>query len=321
LLLIRKWLVRATTIIGTLAVVATPAFAQKEQIAETLFQEGKRLMAEGKYAEACLKLGESHKTDPGAGSLTALALCHKSEGKLASAWIEFREVLSLARRDNRKDREQVAQENLADIEPRLSRLRISLAPEADNVRDLEVRLDDVVMSRAAIGQLVPIDGGPHKVTARASGKLPYETSVTVAAEKDLVTVAVPALKDAPKEVATKANDPKEGGGGNRGMSAQRALGYTLGAAGLGAAAVGGVFGVRALSLASDADDLCPTSRCANQEAVDRSSDAVTSANISNILLGTGAVLVVTGLVLIVTSPSSSSPPTSAKRRSPFALTF
>ena len=119
------------TLTGLGLVVPRAAHAQSDKTAaEALFQDGKRLMGEGKYSEACPKLDESNKIDPGAGTLTALALCHRGEGKTATAWSEFKEVISLARRDGRKDREQVAEENIAELEPKLSKLTLVVDPAA-----------------------------------------------------------------------------------------------------------------------------------------------------------------------------------------------
>ena len=297
------------------AVLLAPAAAHaqnnKEVVAESLFQEGKRLMTEGKYVEACPKLAESNRLDPGAGALTALALCHKAEGKWASSWSEFKDVVSLARRDGRKDREQVALASIAELEPKLSRLSIevdatTLAPGE------EILLDDVLFARAAYGQSLPADPGVHRVTARAPGKKPWETTTTIAEKKDqkpiIVVVKVPALEDAPVEapIVTQAPSPPtmdvSGTARDRGNN-RKIIGYAVGGAGIAAVAVGAIFGVRALSKNSDSDQLCGNP-CASQAGLDANRDARSAATVSNIAIGVGLAAVITGVVLYLTAPSS-----------------
>ena len=83
------------------AVLASPpgersAFAQPSPearaAASALFDDGRRLMSENKFAEACPKLEESQRIDPGAGTLYQLSVCFESIGRIASAWIGFRDV-------------------------------------------------------------------------------------------------------------------------------------------------------------------------------------------------------------------------------------
>ena len=291
--------------------LAAHAQNKKEVVAEALFQEGKKLMADGKYTEACPKLAESNRLDPGAGALTALALCHKAEGKWASSWSEFKDVVSLARRDGRKDREQVALASIAELEPKLSRLTIevdatTLAPQE------EILLDDVPFQRAAYGQSLPADPGLHRITARAPGKKPWETTTTLAEKKDakpiIIVVKVPALEDVPAEAPVVQAPPPPtmdvSGPRERGNN-RKIVSYAVGGAGIAAVAVGAVFGVRALSKNSDSDQLCGNP-CASQAGLDANSDARSAATISNIAIGVGAAAIITGVVLYLTAPSSHS---------------
>lgn len=288
---------------------AAPAASQGDKTAaEALFGEGKRLMNEGKFAEACPKLAESNRIDPGAGTLTALALCHRGEGKTATAWSEFKEVISLARKDGRKDREEVATTNANELEAKLSRLKILLDPAADQ-QGLTVKIDDTVVNRAAFGSSLPVDPGARKITATAPLKKPFETTVTIGAERDDKSIQIHALEDDAEAIAQAEREKQEaaarasgdGPGARKGNSTLRYAGFGLAGLGIIGIGVGSVFGVQALGKNTDAKDACPNSSCSNAAGVQSSKDAKSAATISNIGIGAGILAVAGGVVLVLVS--------------------
>jgi hypothetical protein len=303
---------RALLAFALLCSVPRAAAAQSAPVvAESLFQEGKRAMAEGRYAEACPKLAESHRLDPGAGALTALALCHKAEGKTASAWIEFKEVVSLARRDGRKDREQVALAAIAELEPKLSRLRVDVTRGARE-QEVEVVLDDAPLPRAAYGEAIPANPGPHRIVARAAGRVPFETVVDVLPDHDEKAVTIRELADEPPAAGAPAR-PHTGSAAraesrNDG-SVRRPVAYGLAGLGVASVAVGGIFGVRALSKSDESNSICGNP-CSVPEGLSANDDARSAATLANVFIGAGLVAVAAGLVLYLTAPA---PPRSASR--------
>ena len=102
---------------------AQSAGPQDRAAAESLFQAGKRMLAAGKVADACRKFEESQRLDPQGGTLLALGMCHEKEGKLATAWVEYREAGAAAKAANRPDRAAIANKAAAAIEPRLPACR------------------------------------------------------------------------------------------------------------------------------------------------------------------------------------------------------
>src|SRR4051812_17494525 len=102
----RQWFATAS-IIWCMAhssdALAESSAAEKAQ-AEFLFRDGKKLLSEGRYGEACPKLAESYRIEPVPGTLLNVAVCHEKEGKTASAWAEFSQSVELATRDHRDDR-------------------------------------------------------------------------------------------------------------------------------------------------------------------------------------------------------------------------
>ncbi len=296
-------------------------------LAESLFETGRKLMGEKKYAEACPKLAESFRLDPTTGTLLNLAVCHRDEGKIASAWAEFKDAASLARRDGRADREQFAQDQSAALEPRVPRLTISVAADAE-AEGLSVTRDGTALLKPVWGVPIAVDPGTHVVVATAPGRVKWETSVELP-EKATKTVTIPALQadpnagtaaasgdtgasTAPSGAAATPADSGAGGekpGVNQGKRIASYAAFGLGAVGIG---VGAFFGIDAMSKKSESDDNC-TPGC-NQTGVDLSHDARTAARISTVGFGVGLVSVGVGTWLLLTSGAPAETARAPRRR-------
>ena len=288
-------------------------------MAETLFEEAKERMQEGDYANACPKLSESYRLDPGSGTLTALAMCHEKLNKTATAWAEFIEVVTEAQQVGRADREKFARQHVAALEPHLSRLTIAVAPETARLPDVQVRRDRVVVGSAAWGVASPVDPGEHLIEVTAPGHKRWSTRVDVAADADRQEVSVPPLEEkAEDSTSPQSSDettpvkppapeaPKSAGG------TQRAIAYVVGGAGIVSLGIGTVFGIQAISKSNDAKSHCnPAPSFCTQAAVNENSDAKSSALISDITLGTGVVAIGVGLYLLLSAPSNPPPPSDA----------
>lgn len=200
---------RARYLLAGAALLATSAaHAQSGSdvtTAQALFEEGKRLMQQKHFDDACPKLVESQRLDPGGGTLFAIALCHEGQGKLATAWGDFNLAASEARRDHRSDRESAALEHVRALEPRLARARIVVAAPADA---LEVLRDGKVVGAAEWGTALPVDPGDHTFDARQPGKQSWHTTVAIAGEGKTIDVPVPALVDEPKPVVAAVPTPQ-----------------------------------------------------------------------------------------------------------------
>jgi hypothetical protein len=329
----------AAAIFAAIVAQGPLAFAQSTAgdaaTAETLFNEGKRLSDSGDYAAACPKLAESYRLDPGGGTLTALAVCHESQGKTASAWAEFIQVASDARQAHRADREKFAKQRIAALEPKLSKLTVMVDPSAAGISGLEVRRDDVVLGKPTWGTAIPVDPGDHTIEARAKGKETWSTHVKLGDSADAQNVTVPALDDAPaapsapetstpdKDKSDESKPTSEAPASDASTgSSQRVVGLVVGGAGLALAAVGAGFGASALSNASSANQSCPNSTCDIQAGLNAENSAKSAALISDVMFGGAIVAVGVGLVLYLTAPhasQSASPPATESFFSP--LTF
>lgn len=159
--------VLVATALLAIAPIASAAPLGDRQIAQSLFDGARDLMANGEYAKACPMLVESQRLDPGGGTLLNLALCYEGEGKLATAQLELNDALAQAAREGRADREAVAREHLVRLVPRIPKIKL-LAP-AMPVAGLVVTLDGVTVTAAATGLSLPVDPGTHDVRAEAPG--------------------------------------------------------------------------------------------------------------------------------------------------------
>src|SRR5882724_4165659 len=102
----------ASCVVASVASVASVANAEERDpaAAQALFDEGRALMKTQRFAEACPKLKESQRLDPGIGTQFRLADCYEQQGKIASAWAAFLEVASLAAASDQKEREKAARD-------------------------------------------------------------------------------------------------------------------------------------------------------------------------------------------------------------------
>ena len=170
--------------------VSTSALAQSQDVvsAEALFIQGRDLMQQGKFAQACPKFAASQRLDPAVGTLLNLGDCYEKNGQIASAWARFREAQTMAQRQGRADRERIARERADGLEPKLPKLDIELSQQSV---DVEIKRDGNVIDPGQLGSHVPVDPGKHTVEATARGRKPWSTTVDVTGN---LTVRVPVLE-------------------------------------------------------------------------------------------------------------------------------
>lgn len=80
----------------------------------------------------------------------------------------------------------------------------------------------------------------------------------------------------------------------------------LGGIGVVAVGVGSYFGLKAVSNASDARDLCPNGQCVESRGKTLMDDARDQATLSNVAFGVGIAAVASSVVLYLTTPSGDS---------------
>jgi hypothetical protein len=302
----RRLCLTAVVVVFAHPAVARAQTASDQPTAEALFAEGRRLLAERRYAEACPKFVESQRLDPATGTLLNLGDCYEKSGRTASAWARFREAAEAARRAGDATREKIAARRASALAERLSKLTITVLP-ANITPGFEVLRDGVPMGRAVWGTAAPVDPGSHRIAATAPGKKPWSTTVTVDAAHSSITVAVPALMDAPAEapssVTRAAPSPSAKEQSASRGHAQRVAAVVLASTGVAAVGVGGLFGVLASSKKDESEIYCHKNLC-NQRGVDLRDQALTSATVATVAFVGGAAVLATGAVLWIAAPSS-----------------
>jgi hypothetical protein len=301
-------------ILALAALLAWPSIARADNVprdravAEALFREGRRLLDAGNVVTACEKFAESQRLDAQPGTLINLAICHETEGRIATAWAEYLEAATQAARGGQAKREQFAREHARELEGRLPMLIVEVPAQTP---DLEVRLNGKPRGPSTFGVALPIDPGEVTIEASAPRKKTWSSRLTIKAGPE-IKVVVPELaaSEEPVEAAPPVSSPAEPSKpasksaplpSTPGAS-QRTVGYVALAVGGAGIVVGGAVGLFAIAQKSnlEADPGCPT-ECQNADDVKGYNR---SRVVSGVSLIAGAVLVATGAVLLLTAPKS-----------------
>lgn len=288
--------------ISSLATIPATATASDPALAQMLFDQARRLMNERKWAEACPKLEESQRLDPAGGTALHLAVCREQEGKIATAWALYRDALSLAKRDGRKDRAKAAQERIDALGPTLPRMKLSIADATTALPKLTITRDDVEMSRVLWDEVLPVDPGRVTVVARAPGKRSFATVIHIPKHPGVTTVEVPVLEDegAPgSESHAAAGDTRPDAGGT-----QRVIAYSVGGLGVVGVAIGSVFGAMSMGDRATVKAQCrpPDFKLCTAVGFEAGQSALRNGDISTVAFVAGGVLLTGALVLYFTAP-------------------
>jgi hypothetical protein len=305
---------RALPLLALLAIAAAtrPAHARDPDAAaaEAMFDEARRLLAAGDVKAACPKFAESYRLDPALGSLLNLAACHEKEGRVATAWSEYRDAEAQAQKAHDDKRVAYAKKQAAALEPRLPRLAIAVT---ETPPGFAVTRNGAPVGDASYGMSLPIDPGPQELAATAPGRERWTKQITLAegAKLRLVVPDLAAAKAQP--VAAKppssAGDqpasaplppPPPDASATPPTSGQRVAGLAVGGVGLAGLAAGAVFAGLTAGQKAAADERCPDKLC-DPLGLDDIATAKTFAWVSDISFGVGGALVVVGGILALTA--------------------
>ena len=288
--------------------------------AQDLFDQGIKLMEDGKFAEACPKLEASNRAAWAPGTTINLADCYERVGRLASAWAKFLEAEPHFRNRTPPDpRADIAKKRAEALYPKLSRVEIDV-PAASKVPGLVVKRDGDVVDESQWGNALPVDAGKHVVEATAPGRAPWkwESDVQGTAPAKIEIPALTASTTAPTATANAA--PTAVAATDGGMATQKKIAIGAGALGVAGLVLGGVTGVLTLGKVADSNKTCAklgdgTFRCDGPGGALRD-DAKSLATISTIGFIAGGVLAAGGVVLWLTAPSGAAPATDSNGPAP-----
>ncbi len=320
--MLRSWALRigwlgAALLFTTFATAQTSA--GNKAAAEALFEEGRTLMQQQQYKQACGKLEASQNLDAGLGTLMLLSDCYEKTGRTASAWATFREAAAVARKEGDSERESVARARADALEPNLAKLVIHGPERTLGLAGLHVKMNGQDVAKAQWGTLIPVDPGEVAFEVSAPGYKTWTLNAQVVPGPSQTAIDIPeleALEPEPEGAAGPAQSEANVSetenavltvdSGSKDQSAVRTTGVALGVGGAVALGVGTYFGLRAKSKNDDSNqaDNCPTEKQCFDTGIDLRDQARSAATVSTIAFGLGGALLVAGGVLYFTSPDT-----------------
>jgi hypothetical protein len=193
---------------------------------------------------------------------------------------------------------------LEEVEPKIAWLTISVA----NADDAEVKIDSLLVPRAAFNVRRASNPGTREIAATASGFAPQKLKVELKeGDERAVTLTFKQLQiaDSPGPKSARVAVPRE-----RVQNQRRSptLAYvSLGVGGLGLA-VGTVSGVLALRKRSELASICPSGACPPSTESDVNAYDVLGL-VSGLGFGLGLAAATTGVLLLQTGGSANQPET------------
>lgn len=288
--------------------------------AERLFDEGRKLLEDGKLDEACAKLEASQRLDSAVGTLLNLGECNERRSRFATSWANYRAAASLALTRGDAARADFARKRSEQLNAKLSTLTIVTVAEPG----LAVTRDGVTVDEAAWGTALPVDPGAHLVEAQAPGKKRWSRTVSVGEGASTVYVKIdPLVADSGGELPGSRGPGRTGqalpetlppADGTR--TTVRTLGFVGLAAGVVAIGAGTYFALRANVLWNGAEPHCDSQRRCDDYGFDTTHDARTNGNLATVTITAGIVFAAAGALALLLAPravSSTTPPPVSRR--------
>jgi tetratricopeptide (TPR) repeat protein len=302
--------------IATIAALAGVASADKKERADALFKDGKKLMADKRYADACAAFEESNKLDPGIGAQLNIAKCYEEWGKLGRAFTTYQAAEKAARAAGDKRADDI-KGLITELDSQVPRLTVKLPKDAP--KGFQVTMDRRPIT--VLGEAFVVDPGP-KTLEWWVGDGPKKQKIIAVERGGESEVTL----DVPKGTVIKPDkgdgDGDGGGGGGDGGGdkqpaktkaavpgrTQRIGGIALGGAGVLAIGVSSIMTLSARGKYNDALDMyCggATNMC-DPQGLDITHDARSTANTATVIFLVGVAAVGGGVALYLLAPKATS---------------
>jgi tetratricopeptide (TPR) repeat protein len=313
----------AVSILTTVAFVATQipttAFAQTTAQAETAFRDGKKLLEQKQYKEACKLLAASYKLDPQPNTELLEGVCYSKLGKTASAYSAFIDASYALPKGG--DAQKYAADQAKALESQLLKVTVQFQPVVPE--GMAMHFDDEKKPRDKdfVGIEIPLDPGEHDLFVTAPGKHDFTKHFTLGTDNSPHTLIVNMVDKTKAELA--ADKRTVGGGGQVVVEKPETSWSTVKTVGMIGIVVGGVglvsagvsfiltqvFQGNAVTLKNRSSN-CPTlspvppdvpgnydSNC--QDAISYHQQALAAQTAAIGLAIVGGVIGVTGLIMFV----------------------
>jgi len=238
--------------LGALPVTASAQDPKELAKARAKFQQATELEQAGNCASAVQLFREVGQVRMTPQVRFHIALCEDRLGRLVAALGGYE--LALA------DADTVGPEFRAEVEQNVTRLRESIPKlvlqRGAGAEAAAIEVDGVAVGDSSVGVDIPLDPGPHAITARAPNYQAFETTVNLSqGERKTVEVALAALEAEPQPrgvvLPPAAVPPKK----------INPAPYVVGAVGIAGLATAGVLLALRQTTQAGLEEDCPENRC------------------------------------------------------------
>src|SRR3954464_12979423 len=286
----------------SVALCARPAAAQdKKELskARAQFQRAIELEQAGDYSTALEQFRDVGQVRMTPQVRFHIASCEEKLGRLVTALGGYQ--LAVA------DADSVGEDFKAEVEAAVTRLEASIPKlviqRGSGAEAAEIQLDGVALGASSVGVPVPLDPGPHAVSAKAPGALPFSQTVTISEheQKSVDVVLTPEPQEQRVAAGTAAPVAVD-------KSNPRLVPYVIGGVGIASLIGAGVlFSMRQNTL-HDLEDQCGPNHdaCPSSAAGDYSNLKVYNVT-SQVALGVGVACVGTAVTMLVLQRKHAAP--------------